>query len=64
MLSTLTAATIGSDPLELKKFAEIRGVKADPKLYNVGYATRKLLTSGFIEFCVLKETFHLVNVGL
>ncbi|WKZ59669.1 MAG: hypothetical protein QY309_17640 [Cyclobacteriaceae bacterium] len=50
LLATLKTVGNGTDPLELRKFAEIRTVKADPKLYNVGYATRKLITSGFIEF--------------
>jgi hypothetical protein len=29
---------------------DIRAAKADPKKYNVGFATRKILTNGFIEY--------------
>jgi hypothetical protein len=46
----LASATINSDPFALEKFNEIKKVKADSKLYNVGFATRKLLTTAFIEF--------------
>ncbi|MFD0751414.1 hypothetical protein ACFQZS_14785 [Mucilaginibacter calamicampi] len=50
LLSKVKVAANGEDPLELEKFTEIRAAKADPKKYNVGFATRKILTNGFIEF--------------
>jgi len=50
LLTKLTKAKISDDPLELVRFSELKTAKADPKLYNVGFATRKLLTNAFVEF--------------
>ena len=49
MLGKIKTANAGDDPLELVKYSELRSAKADPKLYNVGFATRKLLTNAFVE---------------
>ncbi len=38
------------DPLYLEIFSSLKDEKANPKKYNVGYATRRLLNNGFIEF--------------
>ncbi len=40
----------GSDPLKLSEYKKIREEVADPKKYNVGYATRRLLSISFDEF--------------
>ncbi len=50
LLDKLRSSNLGDDPLELTKYSELRSEKANPKLYNVGFATRKLLTSAFVEF--------------
>ncbi len=46
----LTKAKKGEDILNLKKYKVIKEEVADPKVYNVGYATRLLLTNAFSEF--------------
>ncbi|NGM60474.1 hypothetical protein G5B30_00960 [Sphingobacterium sp. SGG-5] len=40
----------GDDPLRLKYMDQLKTEKADPKKYNVGFATRKLISSGFYEY--------------
>jgi hypothetical protein len=40
----------GNDPLKLSEYKKIREEVADPKKYNVGYATRRLLSISFDEF--------------
>lgn len=40
----------GEDPLSIKELNEILSSEAVSKKYNVGFATRKLLSSGFTEY--------------
>lgn len=40
----------GTDPLRLIEYKKIKEEVADPKKYNVGYATRRLLSISFDEF--------------
>ncbi len=49
LLTTLKRAEKGDDPLGLEVFNELKG-GLNPKTDNIGYATRKLLHSGFKEF--------------
>ena len=48
--SLLEKTKSGVDVLKLQEYKEIRTEVADPKHYNVGYATRLLLTNSFSEF--------------
>ncbi|MCA6515525.1 MAG: hypothetical protein IM577_07995 [Chitinophagaceae bacterium] len=48
--STLIQAAIGTDPLQLYEYRKIREEVADPKKYNVGFATRRLLSMSFDEY--------------
>lgn len=50
LLEILKRAQSGVDALTLVDFKRIREEVADPKVFNVGYATRKLLTDSFNEF--------------
>lgn len=38
------------DPLDLEKYDEVKSILADPREYNVGFITRKLLTNTFTQF--------------
>ena len=46
----LSNGKVGSDPLDLAEYKKIREEVADPKKYNVGYATRRLLSISFDEY--------------
>lgn len=50
IIDTLSKEKSGSDPLKLSEYKKIREEVADPKKYNVGYATRRLLSISFDEF--------------
>lgn len=50
LINTLGQAKNGEDILRLKEYKKIREEVADPKVYNVGYATRLLLSRSFDEF--------------
>src|SRR5690606_3338261 len=39
-----------TDPLHLSLMEQLKAEKANPKKYNVGYATRKLISAGFYEY--------------
>jgi len=45
----LKKSRVGDDPFELKEFDKIR-IEFDPRKYNVGFITRKTITSCFLEF--------------
>ncbi len=46
----LTDGNSGEDVLRLEDYKKIRQEVADPKVYNVGYATRLLLVNSFSEY--------------
>lgn len=50
MLSELKVTANGEDALSLRDLYEILSNESVSKKYNVGYATRKLLTSAFVEY--------------
>jgi hypothetical protein len=50
MLAGLKQANSGEDILSLNEYKKIKEDVADPKKYNVGFATRKLLTDSFNEY--------------
>lgn len=50
LIEALKKTQKGQDVLQLKQYNIIREEVADPKLYNVGYATRLLLSKSFDEF--------------
>lgn len=50
LAETLKNEKTGNDPLRLSEYKKIREEVADPKKYNVGYATRRLLSISFDEF--------------
>lgn len=50
LTKTLKNEKSGNDPLKLSEYKKIREEVADPKKYNVGYATRRLLSISFDEF--------------
>lgn len=50
LLKLLEGTRNGVDILQLKEYSKIRQEVADPKVYNVGYATRLLLSNSFTEF--------------
>lgn len=50
LLNKLRETPGGVDVLNLQDYKIIRESVADPKLYNVGFATRKLLTNSFNEY--------------
>jgi hypothetical protein len=50
LLEELKAKKNGEDALNLKDLYEILSNEAISKKYNVGFATRKLLTSAFVEY--------------
>lgn len=64
----------GVDVLNLNEYKRIREEVADPKLFNVGFATRKLLTDSFNEYfrdegnttllkCWLRESRNIINAN-
>ncbi len=50
LLGELKEKNIGEDALNLKDLYEILSNEAISKKYNIGFATRKLLTSAFVEY--------------
>lgn len=72
LLADLKSAKVGEDILNLNDYKMIKEEVADPKLFNVGYATRKLLTDSFNEYfrdeghtslqkCWLREARNIKN---
>lgn len=50
LIEELTSKTNGEDGLNLKELYEILSNESISKKYNIGFATRKLLTSAFVEY--------------
>ena len=72
LLSDLKRTGRGVDVINLNEYKQIREEVADPKLFNVGFATRKLLTDSFNEYfrdegntsllkCWLRESRNIKN---
>lgn len=73
LLEIMKQAGSGMDALTLNDFKRIREEVADPKIFNVGFATRKLLTDSFNEFfrdegntslldCWITESINIKNI--
>lgn len=50
LMDKLKSGKKGEDAINLSGYSEVRSEVADPKQYNVGFITRKLLTVSFTEY--------------